>query len=92
MREQRCVYAQAVVTEFSPATASPLGLPWEHHERCRASLEAGFLRAVYEHASGMAREAAPSALAGGDGGVCHACLRLLSAVLAWDFRIAPFQP
>lgn len=34
----------AVVQEFSPATASPLGLPWDHHERCRASLEATYLQ------------------------------------------------
>lgn len=35
----------AVVQEFSPATASPLGLPWDYHERCRAALEATYLQA-----------------------------------------------
>ena len=34
----------AVVLEFSPATASRLGLPWDHHERCRASLEGTYLQ------------------------------------------------
>jgi hypothetical protein len=72
--------------EFSPATASPLGLPWERHERCRGSLQDGYLRQIFAHAAGTAREAAPAALAGHDGGVCQACLGLLSAILAWDFR------
>ena len=30
---------EAVVGEFSLATASALGLPWEYHERCRDELE-----------------------------------------------------
>jgi hypothetical protein len=28
----------AVIAEFSPTTASPMNLPWDFHERCRASL------------------------------------------------------
>ena len=29
----------AVITEFSPPSASEIGLPWEFHEKCRASFE-----------------------------------------------------
>ena len=74
------------MTEFSPATASPLGQSWEFHEQCRASLEADFLRTFFVHAVAVAREAAPSAAAGGDSGVCAACIQLLTAILSWEFR------
>ena len=30
---------EAVVGEFSPPTASPMGMPWDFHEKCRASFE-----------------------------------------------------
>lgn len=30
---------EAVVSEFSPVTASAMGLPWDYHEKCRASFE-----------------------------------------------------
>ena len=29
----------AVITEFSPPSATEVGLPWEFHEKCRASFE-----------------------------------------------------
>lgn len=79
---------QAVVEEFSPATASILGLPWDYHERCRASLEADYLQPIYLHARSVARESAAAALAQQDGGTCQACLALMSAILSWDFRCA----
>lgn len=34
----------ALVQEFTPATASSLGLPWDHHERCRADMETAYLQ------------------------------------------------
>ena len=80
------VLAQAVVGEFSPSTASPLGLPWEQHDRCRKSLQQDYLQSFYQHAARQAVYAAPSACHGQDGGVCCACLSLMAAVLAWDFR------
>ncbi len=82
---------QAVVEEFSPATASILGLPWDYHEKCRASLEADYLQPIYLHARSVARESAPAALVQQDGGTCQACLALMSAILSWDFRCAAFQ-
>ena len=82
------VLSQAVVVEFSPSTASPMGLPWEQHDRCRKSLQQEYLQTFYQHAAGMAGETAHSASQGGDGGVCCACLALMAAVLTWDFRSA----
>ena len=77
----------AVIAEFSPTTASPMNLPWDFHERCRASLETDFLRHFFAHGAGVARSVAESgaALAGADEGVCVAALRLMSTALAWDF-------
>lgn len=74
--------------EFSPATASVLGLPWDCHERCRASLEADYLQPMYLHARNVARESVPAALAGQDGGTCQACLLLMCTILSWEFRCA----
>ncbi|PSC75864.1 Armadillo-type fold [Micractinium conductrix] len=79
----------AVVEEFSPHTASQLGLSWEVHELCRESLESCYLHRLLLHALGSAREAAPAAASGADAaGVCLAALRLLSAVLGWSFSRA----
>ena len=82
------VYLQAVVTGFSPATASPLGLPWDYHERCRASIEADsdYLQSSFLHASNPARESAVAAVKGRDEGLCQACMSLLTAILSWDLR------
>ena len=76
-----------VIAEFSPTTASPMNLPWDFHERCRASLETDFLRQFFSHGAGVARSVAESgaALAGADEGVCVAALRLMCTALAWDF-------
>lgn len=83
--------AQAVVIEFSPATASAMGLAWAHHEHCRAGMEAEFLPALFCHGRDAARGAAVAAAAAGgrdEGGVCAAAVSLLCAVLSWDFRRA----
>lgn len=82
---------QAVVSEFSPATASPMGLPWEVHERCRSSLEAQLLQEFFVHAVRVAHSAAPPALEGRDEGVCGACVSLVAAVLSWEFRWCPYN-
>ena len=78
------------MVEFSPATASAMGLAWTHHEDCRAAMEADFLPALFRHARDVARCSAPAASeAGADAaGVCGAAVSLLCAVLLWDFRRA----
>ncbi|KAI7838545.1 hypothetical protein COHA_007688 [Chlorella ohadii] len=78
----------AVVEEFSPSTASQMGLSWELHEQCRSSLEQGYLHGLLLHAQASAREAAAAAASGADGGVCVAALRLLGAILGWPFSSA----
>ena len=78
--------SQAVVSEFAPSTATPLGLPWDFHERCRTALEAGYLQTFYSHAQRLAGEAAHAAVQGQDGGTCVACIRLMNTILGWDFR------
>jgi hypothetical protein len=60
----------------------------EVHERCRESLEEGYLHGLLLHGLACAREAAPAAAAAADGGVCVAALRLLSAALSWSFSRA----
>eukprot|EP00891_Asterochloris_glomerata_P009020 jgi/Astpho2/9020/fgenesh1_pg.00133_%23_51_t len=77
---------EAVVSEFAPSTATPLGLPWDFHERCRAALEAGYLQTFYAHAQRLAGEASGAAVQGQDGGTCVACIRLMNTILGWDFR------
>lgn len=79
------------MVEFSPGTASPMGLAWDFHEKCRSSLEQDFLRLFFSHAVTVARQAAPEAAAGQDGGVCAACLSLLNALLCWEFRYVPLN-
>ena len=77
----------AVISEFSPSTASPMNLPWDFHERCRASLEADFLLHFFAHGAGIARRCHESGAAstGRDEGVCVAALELMTTALAWDF-------
>ena len=80
------VAMQAIICEFSPATASVMGLPWEVHERCRATLEAALLCDFFVHAVRIATSSAAPALEGRDDGLCLACISLISAVLGWEFR------
>ncbi|CAG9465567.1 unnamed protein product [Pedinophyceae sp. YPF-701] len=76
---------EAVVIEFSPGTASEIGLPWEHHHRCKSSLEELYLRDFFAHACAIGQQAAPAAVARQDGGTLAACLALVSSILHWDF-------
>ena len=83
---------EAVVSEFAPATASPLGQPWEYHERCRSSLQREWLPRLWSLAVG-ASAAAAGAAASGEGALvdldaasaADAALSLASTVLSWDF-------
>ncbi|GBF98214.1 hypothetical protein Rsub_10714, partial [Raphidocelis subcapitata] len=79
---------EAVVAEFSLATASAIGVAWDYHERCRSELEAQFLRQFFQMALDVARSTATSgaAAAGGDAGACAAAMALMCAVLNWGVR------
>ncbi|EFJ09353.1 hypothetical protein SELMODRAFT_129863 [Selaginella moellendorffii] len=52
------------VSEFSLSTASPMGLPAEFHDKCRASLEAGYLQKFYAWAFDASVMVASKALEG----------------------------
>ena len=78
--------AQAIITEFNPVTASAMGMPWASHEQCRLSLQAGHLRRIALLGLTQARTSVVAALQGQDGGICCACMALLSSILSWDFR------
>lgn len=76
----------AIVHEFSPATASQMGLPWSWHETCREGLETTLLPDIFAYALTLAARAAPPASQGADPeGRAVAALELLAAVLSWDF-------
>lgn len=78
----------AVVSEFAPGTASELGTTWERHERCRTSAEKHFLKPFFVHGCEAAKAcvASGSVNDGSDHGACAAALRLMNAVLSWDFN------
>lgn len=88
-----CTSSAAARCKPGCATETPTRLPppsprlfcRELHEQCRSSLEQGYLHGLLQHAQASAREAAPAAASGADGGVCLAALRLLGAILSWPF-------
>ncbi|KAL3681977.1 hypothetical protein R1sor_024933 [Riccia sorocarpa] len=81
---------EALVAEFSPSTASPMGLPAEFHEHCRASLELDYLQQFYTWAQDAAVSTADRAVQGVgtplDVNVCAAALHLMSQILNWEFQ------
>ena len=78
----------AIVSEFAPGTASELGTTWERHEGCRASAEKHFLKPFFAHGCEAARRCVETGRVsdGSDRGACAAALRLMNAVLSWDFN------
>ena len=72
----------AIVSEFAPATASPLGQPWEYHDACRASLQAGWLPRLWSVAASAARAAAATTPPAPS---LAPALTLAADVLAWDW-------
>ena len=83
-------WLQAVVGEFCLASASELGLSWELHERCRSTFEELYLQSLFLHAQRLARGAAAATPL--DAGQCGACVSLVHALMAWDFRYSPCAP
>lgn len=75
----------AIVVEFSPTTASAMGMPWDYHDRCRRDLLDGYVLLFLQRGLQAARATAAAAAADGDGGICLASVRLVTAALSWDF-------
>ncbi|GAX80807.1 hypothetical protein CEUSTIGMA_g8243.t1 [Chlamydomonas eustigma] len=83
-----CEILTTLLVEFSVTSASPLGLPWDYHDKASRDLEERYLQGFFQHAVSLGRQAAGSgaAIRGEDAGTCAACLSLMAAVLGWDFR------
>ncbi|KAL3655859.1 hypothetical protein CASFOL_000255 [Castilleja foliolosa] len=83
-------FLESLVSEFSPSTSSPMGLPREFHEQCRISLEQDYMKAFYCWAQYAAFNVSDRII-GADSEipevkVCAAALRLMFQILNWDFR------
>ncbi|KAL5998716.1 hypothetical protein ACLOJK_009661 [Asimina triloba] len=57
-------FLESLVSEFSPSTSTPMGLPAEFHEQCRASLELDYFKSFYCWAQDAAVSVADKLLAG----------------------------
>lgn len=83
-------FLESLVSEFSPATSTSMGLPREFHEQCRKLLEFDYLKTFYS----WARDAAlrvTNRITVSDAEipevkVCTAALRLMLQILSWDFQ------
>uniref|UniRef100_J3N3E7 Exportin-4 n=1 Tax=Oryza brachyantha TaxID=4533 RepID=J3N3E7_ORYBR len=83
-------FLEALVSEFSPATASAMCLPKEFHDQCEWSLEVKFLKDFYCWAQAAVFNIADSIL-NGEAGVaeekaCSAAFRLMFQILGWNFK------
>ncbi|GLJ30839.1 hypothetical protein SUGI_0612650 [Cryptomeria japonica] len=81
-------FLESLVSEFSPSTASAMGLPTEFHEQCRTNLELVYLQQFYSWTQDAAFSVAQRAAQGivTEMKVCTAALRLMSQILNWDFK------
>ncbi|KAH9315354.1 hypothetical protein KI387_023981, partial [Taxus chinensis] len=81
-------FLESLVSEFSPSTASAMGLPAEFHEQCRTNLELYYLQQFYTWTQNAAFSVAQKAAqgTGNEVKVCTAALRLMSQILNWDFK------
>ncbi|KAI5070172.1 hypothetical protein GOP47_0014515 [Adiantum capillus-veneris] len=83
-------FLESLVSEFSPSTASAMGLSAEFHEHCRASLELDFLQRFYAWALKAAYSVADKILQNTstqlEVHVCASALRFMSQVLSWEFQ------
>ncbi|KAK9137879.1 hypothetical protein Sjap_008473 [Stephania japonica] len=83
-------FLDCVVSEFSPSTASAMGLPREFHEQCRASLDSNYLKKFYCWAQDAALSVTNRLLEHdatvSEVKVCTAALNLMFQILNWDFK------
>ncbi|KAL5225000.1 hypothetical protein ABZP36_011639 [Zizania latifolia] len=83
-------FLEALVSEFSPGTASAMGLPREFHEQCQWSLEVKFLKDFYCWAQAAVFNTAGSIL-NENGSIdeakaCSAAFCLMFHILSWNFK------
>ena len=76
---------QAIVIEFSPATASRLDKTWKFHEQCKRCFQQHYLRDIILCAR-TALEAVTLGARPESGNACRASVDLLTSLLTWDYR------
>lgn len=83
-------FLESLVSEFSPATSTAMGLPREFHEQCRTLLELDYLKTFYswarDAALGVTNRITESGAEIPEVKVCTAALRLMLQILSWDFH------
>ncbi|XP_051186487.1 uncharacterized protein [Lolium perenne] len=83
-------FLETLVSEFSPSTASSMGLPKEFHEQCQWSLEVKFLKDFYVWAQAAVFNTADKILNSNvtipEEKACSAALRLMLQILSWSFK------
>ncbi|KAG2537518.1 exportin-4-like isoform X1 [Panicum virgatum] len=83
-------FLETLVSEFSPSTASAMGLPKEFHEQCERSLELHFLKDFYCWAQSAVFNTADKILNSNvtipEERACSAALRLMFQILSWNFK------
>ncbi|PON54527.1 Armadillo-type fold containing protein [Trema orientale] len=82
-------FLESLVSEFSPSTASAMGLPREFHEQCRKSFERDHLKTFYCWARDAALSVTNRIIASDSAipevKVCTGALQLMLQILNWDF-------
>lgn len=83
-------FLETLVSEFSPSTASSMGLLKEFHEQCQWSLEVKFLKDFYFWAQAAVFNTADKILNSNvtipEEKACSAALRLMLQILSWSFK------
>uniref|UniRef100_A0A0E0EYW7 Exportin-4 n=1 Tax=Oryza meridionalis TaxID=40149 RepID=A0A0E0EYW7_9ORYZ len=83
-------FLEALVSEFSPGTASAMCLPKEFHEQCQWSLEVKFLKDFYCWAQAAVFNTADRILnvnaSVAEEKACSAAFRLMFQILSWSFK------
>lgn len=77
---------EAIVVEFVPATATAMHLPWDFHGKCSADFQAHYLLPLFVLGINVARQHSVAGSSCEDLAAASAAMRLLSAILEWDFR------
>lgn len=83
-------FLETLVSEFSPSTASAMGLPKEFHEQCQWSLEVKFLKDFYCWTQAAVFNTADKILNSNvsvpEEKACSTALRLMFQILSWSFK------
>ncbi|GJM84806.1 hypothetical protein PR202_ga00512 [Eleusine coracana subsp. coracana] len=83
-------FLENLISEFSPLTASAMGLPKEFHEQCEWSIEVHFLKDFYCWAQAAVFNTADKIVNSNvtipEERACSAAVRLMFQILSWNFK------